>query len=83
MTYDIVKTVLPCVLHPWDASWKPVLVNINTVDMHLPALFAPPLSTVTTNLFIAFSIGGTLQQVRSPHDRILSITLLHIQYCFL
>ena len=77
------QTVLPCVLHPWDVSWKPVLVNINTVDMHLPALFTPPLSTVTTYLLIAFSISRTLQQVGSPHDRILSITLLYIQYCFL
>ena len=78
-----VQTVLPCVLYPSDAFWKPVLVNINTVDMHLPALFAPPLSTVTTYLLIAFSISRTLQQVGSPHDRILSITLLYIQYCFL
>ena len=32
----------------------------NELDMHLPALFAPPLSTVTTYLLVAFSISRTL-----------------------
>ncbi len=35
------------------------------------------------NLIISFPVGRTFQQIGSPHDCIFSITLFHLQYCFL